>query len=877
MLKVMMFLFLRRFYDFAYSLRPRKKSNRRSPTFLSIDGLELRLAMIGEGLSISTGDVVVDTSAVLGAISAQIDWGDGTRTPVPVSSASGQGPLTVRFDYTYDVGQFFNTAEKRAILQVAADIVFSRFADQLFAITPSGTNTWEAIFVDPSTGATVNRTMGNLGANEIVIFVGSRDLPGNSVAVAGPGGTSWRGTTGWGQSVLTRGQPGATGANQTDFGPWGGSLTVDPFVNWHFGATADGLAADKYDFLSAITHELVHVLGFGVAPSWHRLVSGGQFVGPNSMIVNGGQPIPLDGDQAHWREGYQSAGREALMDPSINGHGIRKLPTPLDLAGIADIGWTLIAQQASVSGAHVYSDDGVYPVKVLLSGSRAGESATTIAEVVVTNENPTINRRDNFVTQVGVPLNFVDLAVFQDNGFGPTETFQSYIDWGDGSPIERGTATIDRPGSPGVPTLGSFDGSHTYTRTGNFNVHYRVTDDNGGFAEHVFTIIVSSPPELRLSLDRDAVSEAAGGNAATLTIDTTGLDTSRDNTLTVVSSDNSEATLPTTVVIPSGATRASVAVSAVDDALLDGIQTVQFTAQLDGLSSQPVSLRVLDSEIIQLALNVAQVREDAGPGAAVLRVSRSNTDTANALQVNLASNNLSTATVPSSVTIPANSSSIDVSVTAIDDSNIDGLQIAILTSEASGYFSSSVSLNVLDYEPLQWVEQRISLAESPDSQAALLTLRLPAPAPASGTVLSLAADLQDQLQYPSQVVFQPGQTSASVSVSAINDSFAESLKTVSIVATGQGLDSAIVSIDLSDDDRSPWTNPNNAHDTNGDGQLDPLDVLQIINYLKRVGTGQLASTREPLGPPFVDINGNGVLEPLDVLLVINALNLRSRR
>jgi hypothetical protein len=247
------------------------------------------------------------------------------------------------------------------------------------------------------------------------------------------------------------------------------------------------------------------------------------------------------------------------------------------------------------------------------------------------------------------------------------------------------------------------------------------------------------------------------------------------------------------------------------------------------------------------------------------------------LQVNLSSNNTSAATVPSTVTIPANASSIDVSVTAIDDSIIDGTQGVIITSEASGYFSSDVSLSVLDYEPLQWVEQRVSLAESPTSQVALLTIRLPAPAPASGTILNLAADLSDQLLYPNQVVVQPGQTSATVSVTAINDSFAESLKTINLIARGQGFDSASVSIDLTDDDRSPWTNPNNAFDTNGDGQLDPVDILQIVNYLKRAGIGALPSTRVPLGPPFVDIDGNGFLEPLDILLVINALNQRNRR
>ena len=78
--------------------------------------------------------------------------------------------------------------------------------------------------------------------------------------------------------------------------------------------------------------------------------------------------------------------------------------------------------------------------------------------------------------------------------------------------------------------------------------------------------------------------------------------------------------MPLSIVIPAGSTRVTVGVNAIDDTLLDGPQLVQFTAQLRGLSSPPASIQVLDREFIRLALNISQIREDAGPGAAVLRV-----------------------------------------------------------------------------------------------------------------------------------------------------------------------------------------------------------------------------------------------------------------
>ncbi len=850
---------------------------------LAHEALELRLAMIVEGSTFAI-DTVLDTSALLGSITAQADWGDGTRTPIAVSPAPAVGPLRVRFDYSLDISQFFNTAEKRDILQVAADIVLSRFSDSLAAITPSGTNIWQAVLFNPSGLGQISIPNLTIAANELVVYVGARPIGGQTVALGGSGGSSSSGTTPWVQAVTGRGQAGALSAIPTDTSPWGGSITVDPNVKWHFGPTTEGLDPDEYDFLTAVSHEFMHVLGFGITfkpfgntSSWDRYVSGGNFFGPASVATNGGAAVPLDGDLLHWREGTQSAGQETLMDPSINSRGIRKLPTPLDFAGLSDLGWSVITQQVRVTGSKAYGDDGNFPVEVILTGSRAGAKSTPLGTVSVTNVAPTLNPRGNSIGQANVPVSIVDLGVFQDQGFGTTETFRYEINWGDGTAPDTGAATVDQIGSAGVATLGSFDGLHTFAQAGNYTVRFRVSDDNGGLADQSFSIQINPPPELKLSISQTEIKENAGDNAATLLIESFGLDNSQSITLQLVSSDPSEATLPTSITIPAGATSVSVAISAVDDTLLDGTQRVQFTAQLGSLVSLPASIQVLDHETVSLALNVTQVREDGGPGAAVLRVTRSNTDNTSPLDVQLSSSNLSIATIPTLVTIPANAASLDVSVTVIDDSIRDGNQNVSFDAAAINYVGSSATLNVLDYEPLQWVEQGIAFAESSTSQAQSITIRLPAPAPDAGVTLNFVADMENQLQFPSQVFVAGGQFAATVSVSAINDTFAESLKTVKLIASGPGFDSASISISLTDDDRSIWTNSENVFDVNGDGSVDPIDVLQIINFIKRSGTSTLPATRNPLGPPFIDVNGNGSIEPVDVLLVINFLTRRARQ
>jgi hypothetical protein len=75
---------------------------------------------------------------------------------------------------------------------------------------------------------------------------------------------------------------------------------------------------------------------------------------------------------------------------------------------------------------------------------------------------------------------------------------------------------------------------------------------------------------------------------------------------------------------------------------------------------------------------------------------------------------------------------------------------------------------------------------------------------------------------------------------------------------------------------NPWQNPVDRFDVDGDGRLNPLDVVQLINRINSAGTGELpAPTGQLSPPPFYDVNGDGRLSPIDVLQVINQVNLEN--
>lgn len=92
------------------------------------------------------------------------------------------------------------------------------------------------------------------------------------------------------------------------------------------------------------------------------------------------------------------------------------------------------------------------------------------------------------------------------------------------------------------------------------------------------------------------------------------------------------------------------------------------------------------------------------------------------------------------------------------------------------------------------------------------------------------------------------------------------------VASQFGLASAPATVTIQI--RSIHQNPVLPQDTNNNQQLDPLDVLEMINSINQFGVRRLPLDRL-LNDPYLDSDGDGSLSPLDVLEVINAINSRS--
>ena len=256
----------------------------------------------------------------------------------------------IKFDYRFDESNFF-TPERRAILEQAGAIWSSYIQDD-FASIPAG----------ETLSLTINNNRQEIILDEpiddLLIFASHSDLSPNENFLA----------TGSFMADFIVGSDRQNRIQGDDFEPWLGKIEFNQAAEdrFYFDETPrsdDDIPFNQQDFLSLALHEIGHILGIGVSDAFFDQIVDDQFTGSQSQNLNDGNAIPLDSLGFHIEEGFSlDPQSDALLDEVFT-FGERNLPTDLDLAILADIGYEILAYDQTpvhrffqfASGFHFYT------------------------------------------------------------------------------------------------------------------------------------------------------------------------------------------------------------------------------------------------------------------------------------------------------------------------------------------------------------------------------------------------------------------------------------------------------------------------------------------------------------------------------------------
>jgi hypothetical protein len=114
-----------------------------------------------------------------------------------------------------------------------------------------------------------------------------------------------------------------------------------------------------------------------------------------------------------------------------------------------------------------------------------------------------------------------------------------------------------------------------------------------------WSFTTAEAPTLTVNISPASMSENGGSATGTVT---RNLDTTNSLVVTLSSSDTSEATVPATVTIPAGQASVTFPITAVDDLLSDGTQTVTISASVTDFFSNPATIDVLDDDFPKVTI-----------------------------------------------------------------------------------------------------------------------------------------------------------------------------------------------------------------------------------------------------------------------------------
>ena len=465
------------------------------------------------------------------------------------------------------------------------------------------------------------------------------------------------------------------------------------------------------------------------------------------------------------------------------------------------------ASEVSVSVTAV--DDSVFEgdETVVVTASHDGGAVGSATLTIAANDTPTWSVVADPATVAEGQASTVTVSV--DKTFETAQTIALAATGGTAAGTDytlSSSVTLDGGASEVSVSVTAVDDS---VFEGDETVVVTASHDGGAVGSATVTIAANDTPTWSVVADPATVAE---GQASTVTVsvDKT-FETAQTITLAATggTAAGTDYTLSSSVRLAAGAKTATAVVTAVDDSVFEGDETVVVTASHDGgaVGSATVTIAANDTPTWSVVADPATVAEGQ---ASTVTVSVDKTfETAQTITLAATGTAAGTDyTLSSSVTLAAGAETAAAVVTAVDDNDEESDETVVVTASHDGGAVGSATFTIAANDTPTWsvVADPATVAEG---QASTVTVSVDKTFESAQTIALAAtggtAAGTDYTLSSSSVTLDAGATEVSVSVTAVDDSVFEGDETVVVTASHDGGAVGSATVTIAANDTPTWS------------------------------------------------------------------------
>ena len=349
-------------------------------------------------------------------------------------------------------------------------------------------------------------------------------------------------------------------------------------------------------------------------------------------------------------------------------------------------------------------------------------------------------------------------------------------------------------------------------------------------------ITIVDDDELSWSIEASPSSIAENGGSATITVRTGGVVLAEEVAFSLnigrsTAARDADFTIPGSFPdLPVGQTSVSITVTAVDDELVEGSETINITVRVESDVLGSAEVVIVDDDGPSWVVTAAPSEIAEAGGTSTVTISTGGFEFADHQTIDLAFSGLATKgtdyTVGAeSLTLIAGQTSVSTTVTGVDDNVVDPDESIQVSASVDGERIGSAEVVIADDDEPSWSIEVSPSSIAEDGGSSTITVRTGGVVFDGGVRVVVgqsggtATTDRDYLIGSQLLNLAAGQSSTSTTVTAVDDALVEGSETIELDAHVDGETYGPVEVEIVDDDDGPsfslYTSPSQVGEAAG--------------------------------------------------------------